>query len=253
MGNIVQVIDLHKVFMVDGKKLPVLDHVNLEVAEGEFVSIIGPSGCGKSTLFRILAGLETDFEGKVLVNGQETIDAKPCLAYMLQKDLLLPWRTIWQNITLPLELSGDMKNADEEFLYQLALEFGLSGFLKAYPNELSGGMRQRAALLRTWLMKGDMMLLDEPFGALDALTRYKIQDWLTDVWENHKKTVVFITHDIEEAIYLSDRVLVMSKRPGNIVEDIPIKFQRPREREMLYSSTFLEYKEHLMDVLEKFS
>lgn len=252
MVRAVEIAGLRKSFMMENKELPVLDGVDLQVETGEFISIIGPSGCGKSTLFRIIAGLEKEFTGTVSVNGSNVRTQKPRLAYMLQKDLLLPWRTVWQNIILPLELAGTLKNTDTEYLKDLAVEFGLSGFLQAFPDELSGGMRQRAALLRTWLMEGSVMLLDEPFGALDALTRNQMQDWLTAVWENHKKTVLFITHDIEEAVYLSDRVYVMQSRPGSLKESIQITFERPRKREMLYTNAFLGYKKQLMSLLQDF-
>jgi len=247
---VVEIKGLSKTFEMNGEILPVLDNVELSVEKGSFVSLIGPSGCGKSTLFRTIAGLEKDYLGTVIVNDRNIRDHSPHLAYMLQKDLLLPWRTVWKNIVLPLELAGTLKNTDTRNLENLVSEFGLSGFENAYPNELSGGMRQRAALLRTWLMDGDIILLDEPFGALDALTRYSMQDWLTEVWENHRKTVLFITHDIEEAIYLSDRVLIMSKRPGSVIDDVVIDFERPRKRDMLYSEAFLGYKKRLMTLLQ---
>lgn len=249
MEKAIEVFDLHKVYRMDGKELEVLDGVDFSADPGEFISIIGPSGCGKSTLFRIISGLENDYTGKVLMNGCDIREHQPRLAYMLQKDLLLPWRTVWQNVVLPLELAGTLKDADNDALMKMADEFGLLDFLKAFPDELSGGMRQRTALFRTWLMEGSMMLLDEPFGALDALTRNQMQDWLTGVWENHRKTVLFITHDIEEAAYLSDRVYVMSSRPGKLTAEVKIKLARPRRREMLYTSDFLDYKKQLMMLL----
>lgn len=246
----VEVAGLCKTYMMNNRELPVLDEIHLAVDAGEFITIIGPSGCGKSTLFRTVAGLEKDFDGVVKVNGIEVQKERPMLAYMLQKDLLLPWRTVWRNILLPLELAGTLKTTDTNYLNEMAEAFGLSGFLDAYPDELSGGMRQRTALLRTWLMNGSVMLLDEPFGALDAITRNQMQDWLIRVWENHRKTVLFITHDIEEAVYLSDKIFVMSTRPGRIVGEIPIDFERPRKREMLYSNGFLSYKRQLMSALQ---
>lgn len=252
MERTVEIIGLNKSYKVENKNLPVLDGVNLQIDSGEFISIIGPSGCGKSTLFRIIAGLEKEYTGTVLINGADIHNQRPRLAYMLQKDLLLPWRTVWQNITLPLELAGTLKNTNTDFLKNMASEFGLLPFLQAWPDELSGGMRQRAALLRTWLMEGGVMLLDEPFGALDALTRYHMQDWLTEVWENHKKTVLFITHDIEEAIYLSDRVYVMSSRPGKLTCSIKTCFDRPRRREMLYTGEFMNQKKELMSMLGEY-
>ena len=227
-----------------------LENVNLQAEAGKFISIIGPSGCGKSTLFRTIAGLEKEYTGSVIVNGNDIRQSRPYIAYMLQKDLLLPWRNVRKNIVLPLELSGKLKNTDTGFLEKMISEFGLEDFVEAYPDELSGGMRQRVALLRTWLMEGSIMLLDEPFGALDALTRKNIQDWLLEIWEKHRKTVLFITHDIEEAIYLSDEVYVMSPRPGKIIENININFGRPRRRDIVYTSLFIDYKRWLMSALQ---
>lgn len=247
-----QAVEIKKLcisYIMDKEELKVLEDVDIKVAVGKFISIIGPSGCGKSTLFRTIAGLEKDFTGTVLVNGSDILHTKPYMAYMLQKDLLLPWRNVWQNVVLPLELAGTLKDTDTAFLAEMLEEFGLKGFSNAYPDELSGGMRQRVALLRTWLMKGSVMLLDEPFGALDALTRNQMQDWLTKVWEKHRKTVLFITHDIEEAIYLSDEIVVMSPRPGKIIESLTIDFERPRERDMLYTPQFIEYKKKLMSAV----
>ncbi|HZK26013.1 MAG TPA: ABC transporter ATP-binding protein [Thermoclostridium sp.] len=249
MEQAIEITNLCKLYILDKKELMVLENVDLKVASEKFISIIGPSGCGKSTLFRTIAGLEKDFTGSVFVNGSDIRHAKPYIAYMLQKDLLLPWRNVWQNVVLPLELAGTLKDTDTAFLAEMLEEFGLKGFSNAYPDELSGGMRQRVALLRTWLMKGSVMLLDEPFGALDALTRNQMQDWLTKVWEKHRKTVLFITHDIEEAIYLSDEIVVMSPRPGKIIESLTIDFERPRERDMLYTPQFIEYKKKLMSAV----
>ncbi len=171
MERTVEITGLHKNYKVENNELPVLDGVELQVETGEFISIIGPSGCGKSTLFRIIAGLEKEYNGTVLIGGSDIRSQKPRLAYMLQKDLLLSWRTVWQNIILPMELAGTLKDTDTKFLKDMASEFGLLPFLNAWPAELSGGMRQRAALLRTWLMEGEGVLLEEPFGAVDALTR----------------------------------------------------------------------------------
>ena len=252
MERTVEITGLYKSYKTENRELPVLNGVDLQAEAGEFISIVGPSGCGKSTLFRIIAGLEKDYTGTVCISGADIRTKRPRLAYMLQKDLLLPWRTVWQNIILPLELTGALKETDTEYLKGMASEFGLLPFLEAWPDELSGGTRQRAALLRTWLMEGEVMLLDEPFGALDALTRYHMQDWLTEVWENHKKTVLFITHDIEEAIYLSDRVYVMSSRPGRLTGSIQTGFDRPRKREMLYTAEFLSFKRELMSMLGEY-
>lgn len=249
MKSAVNIINLSKSYTINNKELKVLDNVNLEAEEGKFVSIVGPSGCGKSTLFRTIAGLEKDFSGTVIVNGCNIRESRPYIAYMLQKDLLLPWRNVLRNILLPLELDGTLKNTDTGFVQKMLSEFGLEDFAEAYPDELSGGMRQRVALLRTWLMKGSVMLLDEPFGALDALTRNHMQDWLLDIWEKHRKTVLFITHDIEEAVYISDEIYVMSPRPGRIVSKLAVELGRPRKRETVYTPKFIEYKKSLMMAL----
>ena len=247
----VEVINLSKSYILDKKELKVLENINLKVTAGNLISIIGPSGCGKSTLFRVIAGLEKDYTGSVYVNGSDIANTKPYIAYMLQKDLLLPWRNVWKNVVLPLELAGTLKDTDNTFLEKMLEEFGLKEFKNAYPDELSGGMRQRVALLRTWLMKGSVMLLDEPFGALDALTRNHMQDWLTKVWEKHQKTVLFITHDIEEAIYLSDEIVVMSQRPGKFIESLNIDLERPRKRDMVYTQQFVEYKKRIMSKVQE--
>lgn len=246
----VNIVNLNKSYTLNNKELKVLENINLQAETGRFISIIGPSGCGKSTLFRTIAGLEKEYTGSVIVNGSDIRNKRPHIAYMLQKDLLLPWRNVRQNIVLPLELAGKLKTVDTGFIEKMISEFGLKDFIDAYPDELSGGMRQRVALLRTWLMEGSVMLLDEPFGALDALTRNHMQDWLTDIWEKHRKTVLFITHDIEEAIYLSDEVYVMGPRPGRITDNISIKLDRPRKRDVVYTPLFIDYKRYLMSALK---
>ncbi|NLX77293.1 MAG: ABC transporter ATP-binding protein [Clostridiaceae bacterium] len=250
MEPAVNITDLCVSYTLNKKELKVLENVNLRAEAGRFVSIIGPSGCGKSTLFRTIAGLEKKYTGSVIVNGCDIRNSRPHIAYMLQKDLLLPWRNVRQNIVLPLELAGTLKNTDADFIENMISEFGLKGFADAYPDELSGGMRQRVALLRTWLMEGSVMLLDEPFGALDALTRKHMQDWLTGIWEKHRKTVLFITHDIEEAVYLSDEVFVMGPRPGRIVEHINIDIERPRKSDITCTPLFIDYKRRLVSALQ---
>ncbi|MFO7636388.1 MAG: ABC transporter ATP-binding protein [Clostridia bacterium] len=210
---------INKTYNYKGKVIPTLADMDLHVGHHEFVSLIGPSGCGKSTLLNIFAGLET-YGGKLTVNGTT------CL--MPQNDSMLPWRNVYRNICLPQEISGLKKPKGD--IDALVEEFGLKGFEEAMPYELSGGMRKRAALLRTYLTEGDIMLLDEPFAALDTITRRKMSEWLLDIWQRHKKTVVFVTHDIEEAIFLSDRVYVFSRRPARVLDCIRIDTQRPRRR-----------------------
>ena len=168
---------------------------------------------------------------------------------MQQKDLLMPWRKVIDNMILPLELKGMNKQKSYETALEYLEEFGLSGFERAYPSQLSGGMRQRAALLRTYLINSPIMLLDEPFGALDAITRSEMQNWLLQIWQTKKKSVLFITHDVDEAIYLSDRIYVMSERPGTIIAEIKVDFDRPRNRELLTTQKYLDYKKQIMEKL----
>ncbi|NLM74031.1 MAG: ABC transporter ATP-binding protein [Clostridiaceae bacterium] len=254
--NIIEITHVNKVFsdpdpFVKDPGLNALRNVSFTVRNNEFVSLVGPSGCGKSTLLKLIAGLDKEYEGTVSLCGVDVKESRVPVSYMLQKDCLLPWRTIMSNILLPVEVrKGDIKKVRQK-MESLISEFGLSGFENYRPNQLSGGMRQRAALLRTYLMEGEIMLLDEPFGSLDEITRMQMQDWLIRVWEKHKKTVLFVTHDIDEAVYLSDRVLVMSTRPGTIIGDIPVTFGRPRVREMLLGTEFNGYKKRLLEMLSK--
>ena len=188
--------------------------MTLSIAPGRFVSLIGPSGCGKSTIFNIVAGLLQPSGGRVLIDGIDATGTIGRVGYMLQKDLLLPWRNVLDNVILGMEIQGLPLREARERALPLLRRYGLSGFEYSYPNALSGGMRQRAALLRTLLFDTDVILLDEPFGALDAQTKLHMQEWLLGLWADFGKTVVFVTHDVEEAIYLSDEVHVMATRPG---------------------------------------
>lgn len=241
--------NVHKDYISERDELKVLKDISLFANNGEFVSIIGPSGCGKSTIFHILTGLEDQYEGTIEIDGQFLGKVDKRMSYMHQKDLLMPWRTLLDNVLLPLEIQGNSKKDGLKLVEQLLPIFGLSGFENAYPNELSGGMRQRAALLRTVLVDSDIMLLDEPFGALDAITRLKMQEWLLDIWSQFQRTVLFITHDIEEAIYLSDRIYVLSQRPAEVIQEIFVDFPRPREKSMVLTPEFATYKKILMDNL----
>lgn len=229
--------------------LQALSGASFSVENNEFVSLLGPSGCGKSTLLRLLAGLDRDYEGDIIIDGVDVKQFRTPVCYMLQKDYLMPWRTLLENVLLPLEIKGADLREEAERIAPLVREFGLEGFENYRPDALSGGMRQRAALLRTYLMTGDIMLLDEPFGALDEITRMQMQDWLLDVWERHKKTVVFVTHSIDEAVFMSDRVLVMSPRPGRIIADISITLPRPRDREAFFGNEFPALKRRVLDSL----
>jgi ABC-type nitrate/sulfonate/bicarbonate transport system ATPase subunit len=223
--------------------------VSLTIPQGRFVSLIGPSGCGKSTLFNIIAGLLEPTSGRVLIDDNDATGTIGRVGYMLQKDLLLPWRTVLDNVVLGMEIQGVPLRAARERALPLLRRYGLSGFEYLYPNALSGGMRQRAALLRTLLFDTDVILLDEPFGALDAQTKLQMQEWLLQLWSDFGKTVVFVTHDVDEAIYLSDEVYVMATRPGRIVESIPVTIARPRARSSTLKPEFIAIKEHCLNLL----
>jgi NitT/TauT family transport system ATP-binding protein len=208
--------------------LTAVSDVNFGVKKGEFVSVVGPSGCGKSTILSMTAGLYQPSEGEVLVSGEPVTGPNAHVGFMLQKDLLLPWRSILSNIEFGLEARGVSKSARRERAHQELQRCHLAGFEGHYPYQLSGGMRQRAALARTLAIDPEIILLDEPFSALDAQTKLQLEDVLLDLWSEEKRTVVFITHDLNEAVTLSDRVIVMSARPGRILADIPIPLERPR-------------------------
>jgi ABC-type nitrate/sulfonate/bicarbonate transport system ATPase subunit len=223
--------------------------VTLAIPQGRFVSLIGPSGCGKSTIFNVIAGLLEPSGGRVIIDGVDATGTIGRVGYMLQKDLLLPWRTVLDNVILGMEIQGVPLAEARARALPLLNRYGLNGFEYLYPNSLSGGMRQRAALLRTLLFDTDVILLDEPFGALDAQTKLQMQEWLLQLWSDFGKTVLFVTHDVEEAIYLSDEVHVMGTRPGRIIETIPVALPRPRIRTSALTPEFLVIKERCLKLL----
>src|SRR5262244_4073133 len=225
--------------------------ITLSIPQGRFVSLIGPSGCGKSTIFNIIAGLLEPSGGRVLIDGVDATGTIGRVGYMLQKDLLLPWRTVLDNTILGMEIQHVPLRAARERALPLLHRYGLAGFEYLYPNALSGGMRQRAALLRTLLFDTDVILLDEPFGALDAQTRLRMQEWLLQLWSDFGKTVVFVTHDVEEAIFLSDELHVMGTRPGRIIATIPVALPRPRLRACTATPEFMALKERCLDLLHR--
>lgn len=226
--------------------LRVLDGLDLAVRPGEFTAIIGPSGCGKSTLFNIVAGLDRPTRGEVRIDAAAATGHRHQVAYMPQKDLLFPWRTIEDNAALGLEVQGTPRRTARAAVRPLFAEFGLDGFERSYPGQLSGGMRQRAALLRTVAMGRHVLLLDEPFGALDSLTRTQMQLWLAETWQRHAWTVLLVTHDIREAVFLADSVHVLSPRPARLAARVEVDLPRPRT-----TQTFLlpEFGRHEQDVL----
>jgi ABC-type nitrate/sulfonate/bicarbonate transport system ATPase subunit len=223
--------------------------VTLSIPQGRFVSLIGPSGCGKSTIFNIIAGLLEPTGGRVMIDGADATGTIGRVGYMLQKDLLLPWRTVLDNTILGMEIQGVPLREARARALPLLHRYGLNGFEYLYPNALSGGMRQRAALLRTLLFDTDVILLDEPFGALDAQTKLQMQEWLMQLWSDFGKTVLFVTHDVEEAIYLSDEVHVMGTRPGRVIATIPIMLPRPRARTSALTPEFVAIKERCLNLL----
>lgn len=226
--------------------MPIIEDVSFYLDQNEFVTLIGPSGCGKSTIFNMIAGIVPVEEGKVFINGRDCTGEVGQVSYMYQKDLLLPWKKVIDNTILPLIIKGEsVREARKKVIPYLKL-FGLEGFEYKYPFQLSGGMRQRAALLRTYMFSKDIVLLDEPFGGLDAITRSKMQSWLLEVIEKVKASVLFVTHDIEEAIYLSDRIYVLTERPARIKEEVAIHLPRPREREIVTTTQFNRIKRHIL-------
>lgn len=241
----VEVIGIKKCF----GKLATLEDVSITLEENLFVSILGPSGSGKSTLFNIIAGLIRPDEGTVEIEGENVIGKTGRVSYMHQKDLLLPWKTILDNVSIPLILKGFPKKQAREKAGTYFELFGLQGFEDYYPAQLSGGMRQRAALLRTYMFSNDIMLLDEPFGGLDAITKRNMQHWLLRVLENLNASILFITHDIDEAIFLSDKIYVLSERPAKVKAVFDVNIPRPRNIKTFTSKTFNELKESILNIL----
>jgi ABC-type nitrate/sulfonate/bicarbonate transport system ATPase subunit len=233
------------------RRLTALNGLSLNVGVGEFVALVGPSGSGKSTLLDIVAGLLTQDSGAVSLDGAQTTASQRLgrSAYMQQRDLLLPWRTTVGNAGLGLEAAGMRREHAERQARSELWRFGLDGFGSVYPSQLSGGMRQRTAFLRTILPRKNLILLDEPFGALDALTRAELQAWLAGLWEEERSSVLLVTHDVEEAVFLADRVIVLTPRPGRIAHELTVSLRRPRTRPMLASPEFVRDRATLLSAL----
>lgn len=227
----------------------VLEDVSISLRENEFVSILGPSGSGKSTLFNVIAGLTQPDKGNIIIDNEDCTGKTGRVSYMHQKDLLLPWRKIIDNVALPLNVKGINKRDARAKVKPYFEIFGLEGFEDKYPFQLSGGMRQRAALMRTYMFSQDVILLDEPFGGLDAITKRKMQDWLIGVLKNLNASVLFITHDIEEAVYLSDRIYILSDRPAKIKEEIQIDFGKGRNSDIVTTKEFNDIRKHIISIL----
>lgn len=220
----------------------VLRDLSLHVSDGEFVSLIGPSGSGKTTLFSVIGGLEQPEEGEIRIEGRVTTGERGHVAYMPQQASLLPWRTVAGNIEMALAVAGVEKKRAKELALDWLARVGLADYAGAYPHVLSGGMQQRVSFLRALLSPRTLMLLDEPFGALDALTRLQMQKWLLSIWEEHRRSVLLVTHSIEEALYLSDRIIVLSASPAYAVDEIVVPFERPRREDLWTDPRFNELK-----------
>ena len=246
---IVELRNVSKTFHSNGMTVQALENISLHVMPGELLTIIGPSGSGKSTLFNLIVGLLEPDHGEICLDGERCDHRTGRVGYMPQRDLLMPWRNVLDNAIIPLELRGVSREEAREKARRMLPLFGLVEFAEAYPSALSGGMRQRAALLRTILTDRDILLLDEPFGALDALTRRELQDWLLNLWHQFQQTVIFITHDVEEALYLGDRVVVLSERPGRVVKSLAVHLPRPRRRGMIGMPEFGVQVTELLEAL----
>ena len=239
-------------FQYDVEDFSIIDHLSFDVQNGEFVSVIGASGCGKSTIFRLVNKLLLPASGEILVDGESIERKRNYCGYMPQQDLLFPWRTVRENLLLPMEIRGGYSKMEMREKADAALEsVGLKDWGDKMPKELSGGMRQRAAFARTVLTGSDLLLLDEPFSALDYLTRISMREWLLEQWEREKKTVLFITHDVEEAVFLSSRILVVEESPITHLRSIDVPAEYPRYRDELRKPEILALKEELIGMLRK--
>ena len=246
---IIIVRGLCKRFSRGGKNVDAIRDFNLEISEGEFIAIVGPSGCGKSTFLHMVGGFEPITEGELLVEGHPVAGPGPDRGMVFQQFALFPWRTVAENVAWGLEIQARSRSDRVAIVERLLAKVGLTHFRDHYPAELSGGMKQRVAIARTLAFEPRILLMDEPFGALDAQNRELMQEELQTIWNETRKTVIFITHDIEEAIYLADRVIVFSARPGRTKADIPIDLPRPRDLEVKKSTAYFDYRNQIWDLL----
>jgi ABC-type nitrate/sulfonate/bicarbonate transport system ATPase subunit len=233
------------------KPLLAIQGIDLQVGANELVALLGPSGCGKSTIFNIIAGLLQPTSGRVLIDGQDITGETGHVGYMFQKDLLLRWRTVLRNMTLGAEVQGVDRSAAESEALQLLERLGLQGRERSYPSQLSGGMRQRVAFGRTLMCHKDLLLLDEPLGALDAQTREYMQEWLQQIWSGFQKTVLLVTHDLDEAIFLADRIYVLAAHPGRVKREIRVELPRPRNVETRLSPEYGRMRAELYELIRE--
>jgi ABC-type nitrate/sulfonate/bicarbonate transport system ATPase subunit len=245
-----EVASVSKRYMRDGKPLPVLDRISLGVREAEFVSVVGPSGSGKSTLFRLIGGVETPDAGTIRIAGRDVTGQRGHISYMPQQPALFPWLTVRQNVASALTIARVERKRAARLAEEWLERVGLGDVAGAYPHELSGGMQQRVSFLRALLMPRDVMCLDEPFAALDALTRTKMQAWLLMQWEASRRSVLLVTHSIEEAVLLSDRIYVLGKSPATVRREIRVPFPRPRSQAIWTDPAFARLRGDILALLE---
>ena len=240
---------VNKIYEGRGGRVRAVSDVDLEVGPGEFVTVLGPSGCGKSTLLHMVGGFEPATSGRITLDGAEVVGAGRDRGMVFQHPTLFPWRTIEANVAWPLEASGQRRGQARSRARELLSLVGLEGFGRSYPNELSGGMLQRAAIARTLGLEPSVLLMDEPFGALDSQTRELMQEELDRIWQQSRLMVLFVTHDITEAVFLGDRVVVMSARPGRIIADVKIDLERPRDEHTKRDPAFSEYRRRFWELV----
>lgn len=248
----IEVSEVSKVYpsqVKGGKPLVAVDTVNLAVQDGEFVTVVGPSGCGKTTLLNLLAGFEQPNRGEIRLDGSPVVRPGPERAVVFQQPSLLPWMTVQENIAFGLTLREGAHRVDQSRVASMVETMGLTGFENHRPYQLSGGMQQRVAIARALIIEPRVLLMDEPFGALDAQTRSEMQRFLLSIWGKLHPTVLFVTHDVEEAIMLADRVVVMTPRPGRIADILTVSLSRPRPWDLTLSREFNEYKRKILQVL----
>jgi NitT/TauT family transport system ATP-binding protein len=227
-----ELVGIKKTFIDEkqGKETSAIAHVDLRIEEGQFISILGPSGCGKSTLLRIVSGLEESFEGEVFLDGQKILKPNHQVGFVFQQYALFPWRTMSENIEIGLEIMGIGKHERRQTAGKYIRLFGMNGSEDQYPCQLSGGMQQRVAIARSLIMNPKVVLMDEPFGSLDSQTRNDMQEFLMDLWQKSKVSIIFVTHNVDEAVFLSDRIVVLSKRPAKVLRVFECDSPRPRDR-----------------------
>lgn len=249
MRTLISIRNIDKFFPTKTKKIHALTNLSFEVQDGEFVTVVGPSGCGKSTMLKIIGGIISHTSGQIELEGQEIVGPNPKIGVVFQNPVLLPWRTVTDNVLLPVDIQRKPRQEFHNRAMEMLELVGLKGFEDRYPFELSGGMQQRVSICRAMVNDPAILLMDEPFGALDAMTREYMNVWLQDIWLESKKTVLFITHSIPEAVFLADRVIVLTPRPGSVDEIVDINIPRPRSLKVMTSNEFGVY---VSQIREKF-